>query len=283
MTTVNIFESDNSNVGPTACSYIANEPDSEELYKKIKETQKKQTGLQSMAEAITRVKKESREDRILGAILIRKVLSVAENPPIDIIVQSGILPHLLNLYRTGEAYLKYEIGWIFTNIASGNSKTVQYILHFGVIQAFAEDLNQSNNFFVLENIIWCCGNIAGDSPEHRDMLIDHDILAGMVNFYHKFHTTYPPKKMEDFIWSLGNFVRGKPAPQKNKIMDCVPIFIEQFKRAYSLKKVDFIKDCAWGLSYISDKFDLSMIHNAELIPIILELLSHSNFQIIIVA
>jgi hypothetical protein len=73
---------------------------------------------------------------------------------------------------------------------------------------------------VIEQAIWGIGNIAGDGPRIRDIVI----AAGAVN---------PIADLLDQVqngssftrnasWTLSNFCRGRPAPNLDSVKRCLP-------------------------------------------------------------
>ena len=57
-----------------------------------------------------------------GMIGIRKLVSI-ENPPIQRILDTGLVPHLIELVKQHEyPQLQMESAWALTNIASGSTQ-----------------------------------------------------------------------------------------------------------------------------------------------------------------
>lgn len=58
----------------------------------------------------------------------RRLLSSDRNPPIDDLIESGILPILVKcLERDDNQMLQFEAAWALTNIASGTSLQTNHV------------------------------------------------------------------------------------------------------------------------------------------------------------
>ena len=67
------------------------------------------------------------------------MLSSDRNPPIDDLINSGILPILVeSLRRTDQHQIQFEAAWALTNIASGTSQQTQGTFGFSIISPFLE-------------------------------------------------------------------------------------------------------------------------------------------------
>ena len=87
----------------------------------------------------------------------RKLLSSDRNPPIDALINSGILPVLVQCLEANDnPSLQFEAAWALTNIASGTSQQTQAVVEANAVPLFL-NLLKSPQQNVCEQAVWALG------------------------------------------------------------------------------------------------------------------------------
>lgn len=171
--------------------------------------------------------------------------------------------------------LQFEAAWCLTNVASGTYEHVQVLIQKGTVDQLIK-LLKSPHIEVIEQAIWGIGNIAGDGPRIRDIVI----AAGAVNPIADLldQVTTGTSFTRNASWTLSNFCRGRPAPELDKVKRCLPSLARVLIQNSS---EDIIGDICWAMSYISDngKRAIPLIIESGVLPRIVQLLEHPTLAI----
>ena len=157
--------------------------------------------------------------QLAATACLRKLLSNETNPPIQAVIDSGAVPGLIELMQDSDrSALQFEAAWALTNIVSGTSDHVRVVIEGGAVPIFCRLLSSPNGD-VREQAVWALGNIAGDSPTCRDLVLREGAMQPLLQQLRKGSKL---SMLRNATWTLSNFCRGKPQPEFGTVRPALP-------------------------------------------------------------
>ncbi|CAN8295880.1 unnamed protein product [Cochlearia groenlandica] len=227
--------------------------------------------LENLANMVAGVMSTDPNLQLEATSAIRKLLSIERNPPINEVVQSGVVPQIVRfLSRDDFSQLQFEAAWALTNIASGTSENTKVIIDSGAVPLFIHLLS-SNSDEVREQAVWALGNIAGDSPKCRDFVLSFDAMTLLLA---QFNEHSKLSMLRNATWTLSNLCRGKPQPALEKTNPSLPLL----ERLLHSTDDEVLTDACWALSYLSDGDNekIQIVVDSGVVPRLVHLLAHPS-------
>lgn len=223
--------------------------------------------------------------QVLGAASrIRKIIAREVDPPLTAFFnQPGLIESVFQLLKSNNTDLVYEASWIFTNLCSDGSEhaseRLQIMASHGLIHVMVNLMNHPSSQ-VVEQVIWCLYNIAGDNVTFRDQCLNLKILPNLHKILMKPGQVL--KIMEHGSWLLSNLMRGNSPFVSNNFLP-----VEVFQMIFRLLQYNHdsvVADACWAMSYISEDSDnthkMDMSFDTGIAAKILSLLSSDNMNIL---
>lgn len=208
------------------------------------QNQHRHSDLQQHAAVLRQGTLEAKEQTVEA---IRKLLSIEKTPPIQSVINAGLVEDLMNLLRdrNNTPKLRFEAAWALTNVASGSSAHTKVVVDYGGVEVFVDILAHEDGD-IKEQAVWALGNIAGDSAQLRDRVLRANALTYLLQIFVNHNNN--GGLLRNATWTLSNFCRGKPHPDFQQLRPSIPLLVNLLQ----VEDEEILVDTCWAISYISD-------------------------------
>jgi importin subunit alpha-1 len=223
------------------------------------------------------------EAQLEGIRGFRRMLSAEHNPPVQAVLDAGALPYFVNLLSHFDPDVQFEAAWAITNVAS--TEHTASVVECNAIP-FLVGLLMSVNPNVREQCAWCLGNIAGDSPKLRDTVLRAGAMEPLLE---NIKDAANASLLNNAVWTLSNFCRGKPQPELDLVAPALPVLAALVMNP---PNPEALLDACWAISYLSDGSDdriqavmdarvpAEEFENVTMTQTLVKLLDHENTAIV---
>ena len=141
--------------------------------------------LETIPADIIALNSDEPQTQLDAATRFRKLLSIERNPPIAEVIAAGAVPRLVQYCQCYDnPALLLEAAWTLTNISSGTSEHTRVVIDNGAVPVFCFLLQYSNHEVQEQGSVEALGNIAGDSPRTRDLVLSYSALPQLLAQLH---------------------------------------------------------------------------------------------------
>lgn len=178
---------------------------------------------------------------------IRRALSKSKNPPVEEVIQCGLLEALVQALAVEDEKVRFEAAWALTNVVSGTSEQTMKAVEAGATQPLVA-LTMHSSDAIAEQALWAVANIAGDTAQLRDYVIECGgvpALMTLVGRLGELSTSHA----RTLAWAFSNMCRHKNPPPP------LPVLSELSKGLTKLithEDRTVRQDTCWAISYMTD-------------------------------
>ncbi|GAY66433.1 hypothetical protein CUMW_248710 [Citrus unshiu] len=234
-----------------------------------------QTRLEILPAMVAGVWSDDNNLQLEATTQFRKLLSIKRNPPIEEVIQSGVVPRFVE-FLMGEDHpqLQYEAAWALTNIASKSSQETKVVIDHGAVPIFVK-LLASPSDDIREQAVWALGNVAADSARYRDLVLSEEALIPLLTQLNKHEKL---SMLRIATRTLSNFCGGTPRPIFDQVRPALPALAQLVHSNDN----EVVIDACRALFFLSDGTNdkIQAVIEVGVCPGLVELLGHPSSSVV---
>jgi importin subunit alpha-1 len=150
---------------------------------------------------------------------IRLLLSVKHDPPIEHVIDSGVIPKLVDfLAKREHSELVIEATRILAAVASGDSRQTLAVIEAGAVPYLVELLRDLD---AQEYAAGALSNIAANGSAARDLVLDAGAMEKLLPLCAGTSIEF----LRTVVWTISNLCGQKPYPSFDKVQSALPYLV----------------------------------------------------------
>jgi hypothetical protein len=115
--------------------------------------------------------------KCLLVIFIDESMCIDRKPPVNVVIEKGVLPRLVELLSSSRPKIAFEAAWCITNISCGENQYLQMLMQLGIIPKLLRTICETSHINIREQCMWAVSNLATDiTGSCKAELLSLDIL-----------------------------------------------------------------------------------------------------------
>ncbi len=102
-----------------------------------------------------------------------------KNPPCQAVVESGVIPKIIDMLTYTNPSYAIEAAWCVTNLSCSTEDHIQLMLDYNVVPILLQ-LLFSNNEQVRDHVIWALSNLSSNTDQVTNILLSNGILEAIT-------------------------------------------------------------------------------------------------------
>ncbi|CAG8435708.1 6210_t:CDS:1 [Diversispora eburnea] len=226
-----------------------------------------------LSEIVEDINSNSVERQLISLTKIRKILSKERIPPIQQVIDCGIVPRFVQFLTSINMSLRHEAAWVITNIVTGISDQVQVVINAGALPVFMDLLNSSDRK-LQDHALWALGNIAAD---FRELVLRTGNLGdSCLRIIDEI--SEPCSVLRTMAWTLSSICRGKISINEWPLIKPT---LPAISRLINYKDDEILHNICWALSFLADGSteQIDAIINLGVCPDLVNLMLHESYDV----
>jgi hypothetical protein len=209
-----------------------------------------------------------------GLQMAHSFLKTVRPRPIDLFVTHGIVPKLVEYLRMdSHPEMQYIACWVLTTVAFGNHEQTSAVVQAGAVDVLLQLLD-SPVPRIVDQAIWCIGNISGDGPEMQKHLLSKGLVPKLVEMAES-KRKLPAEHLSNIVWTLANMCENAEHPNE-EMQSCLSCFSHRIFH----KEMKVVREAVRGISMLSFKEEwLDSIYDTNVLTEVVDFLSSDDWKL----